>query len=410
MTVSGLAATTRTDTVDNPGTRRIQQPMPGRAGKVRFNHRDSKGAAQFLRFFRVAGQSRDLTAMGDSPCDHFAADIATPQYHQVPVCLLSRHIDEIKLSRALGKCFVVFMSSDQVQVVRQYFTGLQGRLLSALREMDADARFRKDGWERPEGGGGVAMVLDKGKLWEKAGVNFSDVQGATLPPSATRLRPELEGRPWRAMGVSLVFHPLNPKIPTTHMNVRYFTTLEADSIWWFGGGFDLTPYYPAMEDAISWHRAARDACTPFGEELYPRFKTACDQYFYLPHRGETRGVGGIFFDDFNEPGFNQSFAFTRSVGDAFWPAYAEIVERRRYESYGERERSFQLYRRGRYVEFNLLQDRGTHFGIQSNGRTESILMSLPPLVRWEYDWRPEPNTAEADLYENYLRARDWLKE
>lgn len=300
------------------------------------------------------------------------------------------------------------MEEHEIAGVRTYLRGLQDQLIGELRGLDPEARYREDPWDREEGGGGIARVLTDGRIWEKAGVNFSDVEGSRLPPSATRTRPELAGAAFRAMGVSLVFHPRNPHVPTTHMNVRFFTTLANSRTWWFGGGFDLTPYYPSEDDAIDWHRAAKGACDPFGARLYPRFKTACDQYFFLPHRNETRGVGGLFFDDFNELGFEQSFAFTRSVGDAFWPAYQAVVERRRTTEFGERERAFQLYRRGRYVEFNLLQDRGTLFGIQSQGRTESILMSLPPLVRWEYGWEPEPGSPEDGLYRDFLRPRDWL--
>jgi len=300
------------------------------------------------------------------------------------------------------------MDPENIAAVKRYLTGLQDLLTQHLRTLDPDARFREDVWQRTEGGGGIARVLDGGPLWEKAGVNFSDVEGAELPPSATRTRPELAGESWRAMGVSLVFHPLNPHVPTTHMNVRFFTTLGKRATWWFGGGFDLTPYYPDLEDAVDWHRAAKTACDQFGPDLYPRLKDACDRYFYLPHRGETRGIGGLFFDDFNELGFPESFAFLRAVGDAFWPAYEMIVNRRRGTPYTDQERHFQLYRRGRYVEFNLLQDRGTHFGIQSQGRTESILMSLPPLVRWEYGWEAVPGSPEANLYADFLRPRDWL--
>jgi coproporphyrinogen III oxidase len=251
-------------------------------------------------------------------------------------------------------------------------------------------------------------VLENGEAFEKAGVNFSHVTGATLPPSATASRPELAGQPFHAMGVSLVIHPRNPYVPTTHLNVRFFTA--GDSHWWFGGGFDLTPYYGFREDCVHWHRTARAACAPHGAELYPRFKKWCDDYFILKHRGEPRGIGGIFFDDFNAPGFVPGFSFLRSVGDAFLPAYVPIVQKRRAMPYGERERDFQLYRRGRYVEFNLVYDRGTIFGLQSGGRTESILMSLPPLVQWRYDWKPVPGTPEAELYDVYLKPQDWAAE
>jgi coproporphyrinogen III oxidase len=246
-------------------------------------------------------------------------------------------------------------------------------------------------------------------VFEKAGVGFSHVMGASLPPSATAHRPELRGRPWEALGVSLVVHPRNPHVPTAHLNVRFFCAgpREDQPVWWFGGGFDLTPYYGFEEDAVAWHRTARAAVAPFGETLYPRFKQTCDEYFYLKHRAEPRGIGGLFFDDFNELGFERSFALMRAVGDAFQPGYGPIVARRKATPFGERERQFQLYRRGRYVEFNLVCDRGTLFGLQSGGRTESILMSLPPLVRWDYDWKPEPGSPEARLYDVFLKPRDW---
>lgn len=296
--------------------------------------------------------------------------------------------------------------------VKSWLTGLQDEITRWLQESDPPLEMREDGWERPEGGGGRSRAFSGDGIFEKAGVNFSDVSGEQLPPAASARRPELAGRPFRAMGVSLVFHPRNPHVPTTHMNVRSFVAWDPDgkrpAVWWFGGGFDLTPFYPVREDVVSWHQAARAACDPFGSELYPEFKEWCDRYFSIRHRGETRGVGGLFFDDFNRLGFARSFAFARSVGRAFLEAYAPIVERRRETPYGEREREFQLYRRGRYVEFNLVYDRGTLFGLQSGGRTESILMSLPPLVRWEYDWTPEPGSPEAVLYEDYLRPRDWL--
>lgn len=301
------------------------------------------------------------------------------------------------------------MNTVDPEAVHQYLRSLQNHLTAHLRSTDETAEFTEDSWTRENnGGGGIARVFAEGKVWEKAGVNFSDVSGPSLPPSATATRPELANRPFRAMGVSLVFHPLNPHIPTTHMNVRFFTTVEADAHWWFGGGFDLTPYYPLMEDVIGWHQTAKDACAPFGD-YYLKFKKQCDDYFYLPHRNETRGVGGLFFDDFNELGFEQSFGLMRSVGDAFWEAYAPIIERRKHQEFSESERQFQLYRRGRYVEFNLLYDRGTTFGLQSKGRTESILMSLPPLVRWDYNFHPENDTRESELYRNFLRPRDWIQ-
>jgi len=296
--------------------------------------------------------------------------------------------------------------------VRAYLLDLQDRICEAAARTDGGADFREESWTREEGGGGRSRVLEGGRLFEKAGVNFSDVHGRGLPPSATAGRPQLAGAAFRAMGVSLVFHPENPQVPTTHMNVRFFhaTPTGGEPAWWFGGGFDLTPYYGYREDAIHWHRCARGACDPFGEDLYPRFKRNCDAYFHLAHRGEARGVGGIFFDDFSEGGFENAFALTRSVGDHFLPAYGPIVERRRSAPFTEAQRRFQLYRRGRYVEFNLIYDRGTLFGLQSKGRTESILMSLPPLVRWDYNWQPEPGSPEADLYETFLQPRDWAEE
>jgi coproporphyrinogen III oxidase len=288
-----------------------------------------------------------------------------------------------------------------LNAVRAYLLALQDSICAALEREDGVARFQEDNWTRPEGGGGRSRVMVDGVVFEKAGVGFSHVSGSSLPPSATATRPELAGRPYDALGVSLVVHPRNPYVPTTHMNVRFF--LAGDS-WWFGGGFDLTPYYGFDEDAIHWHRTAQGACGP---ALYPRFKQWCDDYFFLKHRGEPRGIGGIFFDDFNEGGFERSFALTCHVGDAFLPAYLPIVQRRHQHAHGTRERDFQLYRRGRYVEFNLVWDRGTHFGLQSGGRTESILMSLPPLVAWRYDWKPAPGTPEARLYEHFLKPRDW---
>ncbi len=302
------------------------------------------------------------------------------------------------------------MSHPDVAAVKQYLLGLQDRICAALEEEDGGARFREDAWTRPQGGGGRTRVLADGAVIEKGGVNFSHVFGEALPPSATAHRPEVAGRSWQALGVSLVIHPRNPKVPTSHANVRMFVAEKPGEapVWWFGGGFDLTPYYGNDEDCVHWHRTAHDACAPFGAELYPRLKTWCDDYFFLKHRNEPRGIGGLFFDDFSEGGFDKAFAFLRSAGDAYVPAYRPIVARRKHEPYSEREREFQLYRRGRYVEFNLVYDRGTIFGLQSGGRTESILMSLPPLVRWDYDWKPEPGTAEARLYEHYLQPRDWL--
>ena len=303
--------------------------------------------------------------------------------------------------------------SDSVDIaaVREYLLGLQDRICAALEAEDGVARFAEDAWQRPGGGGGRSRVLVDGAVFEQAGVGFSHVFGPGLPPSATAQRPDLAGRSFEAVGVSLVFHPHNPYAPTTHMNVRFFLAEKEghDPVWWFGGGFDLTPYYGFEEDAVHFHRAARAACEPFGPEVYPRYKKWCDEYFFLRHREEPRGIGGLFFDDLHEWGFDRTFAFLRSVGDAFLQAYLPILRRRRDTPYGERERDFQLYRRGRYVEFNLVWDRGTLFGLQSGGRTESILMSLPPLVRWRYGWSPEPGTPEARLYEEFLRPRDWAE-
>lgn len=297
-----------------------------------------------------------------------------------------------------------------IAAVREALLRLQDRICSELAAEDGGAGFREDTWERAEGGGGRTRVLAEGNVLEKAGVAFSHVRGQKLPPAATAHRPHLAGAPWEALGVSVVVHPRNPYAPTAHANVRCFVAHPADGepIWWFGGGMDLTPYYGFAEDAVAWHRAARDAVTPFGAELYPQFKQACDAYFVLKHRGEARGIGGLFYDDFTGAGFDAAFAMTRAVGEAFIAAYRPIVARRKDLPYGERERQFQLYRRGRYVEFNLVWDRGTLFGLQSGGRTESILMSLPPLVRWEYDWQPEPGSAEARLADEFLKPRDWL--
>ncbi|QJQ98067.1 oxygen-dependent coproporphyrinogen oxidase [Halomonas sp. PGE1] len=304
------------------------------------------------------------------------------------------------------------MAHARLDDVKTYLLDLQERLCAALAAEDGGAGFREDAWERPEGGGGRSRVIEHGRVFEKGGVNFSHVFGERLPPSATAARPELAGRSFHAVGVSWVLHPENPHVPTSHGNVRFFIAEKAGEapVWWFGGGFDLTPYYPVFEDVVHWHRVARAACAPFGDDAYPRYKAWCDDYFYLKHRDETRGVGGLFFDDLNEGGFAQCFAFQRSVGDAFLEAYLPIVARRRDTPFGERERDFQLYRRGRYVEFNLVWDRGTLFGLQSGGRTESILMSMPPLARWEYAWTPEPGSPEALLYDEYLRPRDWLGE
>jgi len=302
------------------------------------------------------------------------------------------------------------MSNPDVNAVSEYLLNLQDRICQSLEQLDQQKIFREDQWTREEGGGGRSRVMEEGAVFEKAGINFSHVQGAQLPASASAHRPELAGRSFEALGVSLVIHPRNPYVPTSHANVRFFIAEKpgTDPVWWFGGGFDLTPYYGFEDDAVHWHRTARDACQPFGEDVYPRFKRWCDEYFHLRHRNEPRGIGGLFFDDYNAPGFADSFAFMRSVGDHYVPAYAPIVEKRMHQPYSDREREFQLYRRGRYVEFNLVYDRGTLFGLQTGGRTESILMSLPPLVTWRYDWHPEPGSPEAELYEVYLKPRDWV--
>ncbi len=294
--------------------------------------------------------------------------------------------------------------------VEEYLRGLQQRIVAALEDVDGKETFRQDRWDRPGGGGGESRVLTDGGVFEQAGVGFSHVFGDQLPPSATQSRPELVGRSFEAMGVSLVLHPHNPYVPTTHANFRFFLAAnESDEpVWWFGGGFDLTPYYPFREDVVSWHQHAHDACSVFGDDIYPRFKKWCDDYFFLKHRNETRGVGGLFYDDLNEFGFERSFEFTRTLGDQFLEAYLPIVKARKDHPFGQRQREFQLYRRGRYVEFNLLYDRGTLFGLQSGGRTESILMSLPPRVRWEYDWHPEPGSPEAVLYDEFLQPQNWL--
>ena len=301
------------------------------------------------------------------------------------------------------------MSSPTPAAVKAWLIDLQSRIVSALEDVDGKP-FLRDEWTRPEGGGGVSRLVEEGNVFERGGVNFSHVTGASLPPSAMASRPELAGRGWEAMGVSLVLHPRNPYAPTVHMNVRFFTTHAEgqEPVWWFGGGMDLTPYYGFEEDARHFHQTCSDALAPFGDEHFPRFKAWCDDYFYLKHRKEPRGVGGIFFDDFNSAGAEQSFAMTQSVGDSFIKAYVPILNRRKDIEYGERERDFQAYRRGRYVEFNLVFDRGTHFGLQSGGRTEAILMSMPPIVKWRYDWKPAEGSAEAKLYTDFLVHRDWL--
>jgi coproporphyrinogen III oxidase len=304
------------------------------------------------------------------------------------------------------------MTEPNIDMVKGYLLGLQERICAELEDEDRGGRFIEDRWEHTGGGGGRSRVLEQGAVFEKAGINFSHVAGDRLPASATAHRPELAGRSFQALGVSLVIHPRNPYVPTSHANVRFFVAEQAGAapVWWFGGGFDLTPYYGFRDDVVHWHRVARSACAPFGDEVYPRFKHWCDEYFFIKHRNEPRGVGGLFFDDLNEWGFGRCFDFMQSVGDHYLPAYRPLVARRKATPYGTRERDFQLYRRGRYVEFNLVYDRGTLFGLQSGGRTESILMSLPPAVAWRYRWQPDPGTPEAELYEIFLRPRDWLNE
>jgi coproporphyrinogen III oxidase len=302
-------------------------------------------------------------------------------------------------------------NTPDIEKVKTWLTSLQERIVSAAENIDGK-QFIRDSWERPEGGGGVSRLIEEGNVLERGGVGFSHVKGLSLPPSAAANRPEVAGQPWEAMGVSLVFHPRNPYAPTVHMNVRFFTTTstEHEPVWWFGGGMDLTPYYGFEEDAKHFHQTCHDALAVHGSDLHDRFKKWCDDYFYLKHRKEARGVGGVFYDDFNEAGFEKSFAMTQSVGDNFINAYIPLLERRKDTPYGERERDFQAYRRGRYVEFNLVFDRGTLFGLQSGGRTESILMSMPPIVKWRYDWHPEAGSPEAKLYTDFLPHRDWLAE
>ncbi|MFV0477025.1 MAG: oxygen-dependent coproporphyrinogen oxidase [Parahaliea sp.] len=299
----------------------------------------------------------------------------------------------------------------QPGVVKNYLLDLQDSICSALATEDGSSCFISDDWQREAGGGGRSRVLSEGAVFEQAGVNFSHVMGEGLPVSATASRPELAGRSFQAMGVSLVIHPRNPYVPTSHANVRLFVAEKPgeEPVWWFGGGWDLTPYYGNREDCQHWHRVAADICAPFGESVYPRYKAWCDEYFYLKHRQEPRGIGGLFFDDLNEWGFDTCFDFIQAVGSSYLKAYLPIVQRRKGMDYGERERQFQLYRRGRYVEFNLVYDRGTHFGLQSGGRTEAILMSLPPLVRWQYNYQCEPGSPEAGLSEYFLKPRNWLQ-
>lgn len=302
------------------------------------------------------------------------------------------------------------MIQPDIKLVETYLQELQNDICKQLETLETTVRFSEETWQRQQGGGGRTRVLTDGSVFEQAGVNFSHVHGDSLPPSATAQRPELAGRSFEAVGVSLVIHPLNPYVPTSHANVRFFIASKAgaDPVWWFGGGFDLTPFYPFEDDVLHWHQTAKAACDTVGPGYYLRFKKWCDEYFYLKHRDETRGVGGLFFDDFNEQDFGFGFKLMQSVGDHYLKAYLPIVNQRRDMAYTGREREFQLYRRGRYVEFNLVYDRGTLFGLQSGGRTESILMSLPPLVKWKYNWQPQPGSAEASLYKDYLKPRDWL--
>ena len=303
------------------------------------------------------------------------------------------------------------MQTEDLIKVERYLLDLQDRICLALETEDGKEHFVEERWNREEGGGGRTRVMTNGEVFERGGVNFSHVTGMQLPASATASRPQLAGRQFRAMGVSLVIHPKNPYIPTSHANVRFIVAEKdgEESMWWFGGGFDLTPYYPFKEDVIHWHQTALAACQPFGDDVYPKYKKWCDDYFYLKHRNETRGVGGLFFDDLNTGDFDQCFAFMRSVGDAYIEAYIPIVQKRKNTEYGTRERNFQLYRRGRYVEFNLIYDRGTLFGLQSGGRTESILMSMPPVANWQYNWTPDFGTPEAELYDYYLKPQNWLE-
>ncbi|MBU2706008.1 oxygen-dependent coproporphyrinogen oxidase [Zooshikella marina] len=302
------------------------------------------------------------------------------------------------------------MNQPDIAAVKDYLLALQDKICEQLAEMDGHAEFVEESWEREAGGGGRTRVIANGAVFEKGGVNFSHVYGEGLPPSATAHRPELAGRSFQALGVSLVVHPKNPMVPTSHANVRFFIAEKpgADPVWWFGGGFDLTPYYGFDEDCKHWHEVAYDLCLPFGNEVYKDYKQWCDDYFYLKHRNEPRGIGGLFFDDLNAWGFDRCFAFMKAVGDGYLTAYLPIVAKRKHMPFNEQQRDFQLYRRGRYVEFNLIYDRGTLFGLQSGGRTESILMSLPPLVKWDYNWQPESGTPEAELYERYLKKQEWI--
>ncbi|ATC92880.1 oxygen-dependent coproporphyrinogen oxidase [Pseudoalteromonas tunicata] len=302
------------------------------------------------------------------------------------------------------------MANLTLETVKSFLLDLQDRICAGLEQADGDAKFVEDAWQRAEGGGGRTRVITNGAVIEQGGVNYSHVFGASMPASATAHRPELAGRSFHACGVSLVIHPKNPHIPTSHANVRFFIAEKEgeEPIWWFGGGFDLTPFYPVLEDVKHWHQVAKNLCSPFGETVYDDYKKWCDEYFYLKHRGETRGVGGLFFDDLNTWGFDKSFAFMQAVGNGFLDAYIPIIEKRKNTPVTQIQRDFQLYRRGRYVEFNLVWDRGTLFGLQTGGRTESILMSMPPLARWEYNYSPEAESTEAMLYNDYLKPRDWL--
>jgi coproporphyrinogen III oxidase len=299
---------------------------------------------------------------------------------------------------------------EKIKDIKQYLLGLQDRICNELQALDGLATFHEDAWNRDAGGGGRTRVLSGGRVFEQGGVAFSHVQGDALPAAATAKRPEIAGRSFQALGLSLVIHPENPFVPTSHMNIRFFIAEKQGEapIWWFGGGYDLTPYYGFTEDARHWHQTACEACKPFGDAIYPRFKQWCDEYFYIPHRQEQRGIGGIFFDDLNEWEFDRCFSFMQSVGDSYLHAYTPIVSKRKDLPYSAAHREFQLYRRGRYVEFNLVYDRGTLFGLQTGGRTESILMSLPPNVAWKYNWHPQPGTEESRLYEDFLQPRDWL--
>lgn len=302
------------------------------------------------------------------------------------------------------------MNNSDITRVKNYLLSLQDKICTGLETEETEARFIEDAWQREQGGGGRTRVLTGGDIIEQGGVNFSHIFGSNLPPSATAKRPELAERDYQAMGVSLVIHPQNPYVPTSHANVRFFVAEKKGepTIWWFGGGFDLTPFYPYKDDVLHWHKTAKAACDPFGADVYAKYKKWCDEYFYLKHRNETRGAGGLFFDDLNEAGFEKSFEFMQSVGNHYLDAYLPIIQKRKNTPYGEHERNFQLYRRGRYVEFNLVYDRGTLFGLQSGGRTESILMSMPPVANWKYNWHPEPGSPEADLYDNYLKPQNWL--